>query len=366
MTDPIRPAYGRGCLSELLPAILGYPSAGGMELPVAVDATAPRVLLVLDGLGWDQFQDRLSVAPTLAGCSGGSITTVAPSTTAAALTSITTGLTPGEHGVIGYRMMVGDEVLNTLRWRTDRHGDARKTIPPELVQPYDPFMGERVALVSKAEFRRSGFSQAHLRGVQFTGYRTPALLVHETVRLINEGEPVVYAYYDGIDKVAHEYGLGSEYDTELRFVDQLVASMLDGLPDGTQVVITADHGQVDCRNGSVLIDDQVMGLTRGLSGEGRFRWLHAKSGAAASLLDAANEAHSHHAWVRSLEQILDENWFGPSVRSEVKESLGDVALLPFEPIAFTDPKDTGPFELVGRHGSLTAAEMLVPLIGTVC
>ncbi len=364
--DPIQPAYGRGCLSELLPTVLGYEPTGGVALPVAVDAAAPRVLLVLDGLGWDQLQDRLGVAPTLASCVGGPITTVAPSTTAAALTSITTGLTPGEHGVVGYRMRVGDEVLNTLRWRTDRHGDARKTIPPELVQPYDPFMGERVALVSKAEFQRSGFSKAHLRGAQFTGYRTPALLVHETVRLVEEGEPVVYAYYDGIDKVAHEYGLGSEYDAELRFVDQLVAAMLDALPTGTQVIVTADHGQVDCRNGSVLIDDQVMALTGGLSGEGRFRWLHAKSGATASLLEAATEAHSHHAWIRSLEQILDEHWFGPSVRSEVKESLGDVALLPFEPIAFTDPKDTGPFELIGRHGSLTAAEMLVPLIGIVC
>lgn len=364
MSKPIRPTYGSGCLTELLPAILGYLPPGGSTLPVDLDNKAPKVLLVLDGLGWDQLQTRLHLAPTLAGLQGSSITTVAPSTTAAALTSITTGLTPGEHGVVGYRMMVGDEILNTLRWRTDVHGDARRTIPPELIQPYDPFLGERVALVSKAEFRTSGFSKAHLRGVQLTGYRTVALLVHETARLIREGEPVVYAYYDGIDKVAHEYGLGSEYEAELRFVDQLVANLLADLPAGTQLVVTADHGQVDCRDGAVPIDSEVADQVAELSGEGRFRWLHAKGGSAGSLLDQAESAHGHHAWVRSLEQILDERWFGQTMRPEVQDRLGDVALLPFEPIAFEDPKDSGPFELVGRHGSLTSAEMYVPMIGT--
>jgi hypothetical protein len=42
--------------------------------------------------------------------------------------------------------------------------------------------------------------------------------------------------------------------------------------------------------------------------------------------------------------------------------LGDVALVAREDVAFHDPQDTGPFELVGRHGSLSAAEMLVPLL----
>ena len=44
--------------------------------------------------------------------------------------------------------------------------------------------------------------------------------------------------------------------------------------------------------------------------------------------------------------------------------LGDVALVAREPVAFDDPADTGPFQLVSRHGSLTSAEMLVPLLVT--
>ena len=45
--------------------------------------------------------------------------------------------------------------------------------------------------------------------------------------------------------------------------------------------------------------------------------------------------------------------------------LGDVAVWsPGTPVSFDDPADTGPFALVCRHGSLTSAEMLVPLLGS--
>jgi hypothetical protein len=42
--------------------------------------------------------------------------------------------------------------------------------------------------------------------------------------------------------------------------------------------------------------------------------------------------------------------------------LGDVALVARTNVAFNDPQDVGPYVLVGRHGSLTPAEMLVPLL----
>jgi predicted AlkP superfamily pyrophosphatase or phosphodiesterase len=65
---------------------------------------------------------------------------VAPSTTATALTSITTGLTPGEHGVVGYRIDVDGEVLNVLRWAT-RPATPAGRIPPADIQPFPPFLG---------------------------------------------------------------------------------------------------------------------------------------------------------------------------------------------------------------------------------
>ena len=70
-----------------------------------------------------------------------------------------------------------------------------------------PFGGRNVPTVVRAEFNRSGFTESHLRGVRFVGWRTTATLVTHVSRLIDAGEPFVYAYYDGVDKVAHEYGI---------------------------------------------------------------------------------------------------------------------------------------------------------------
>ena len=57
-----------------------------------------------------------------------------------------------------------------------------------------------------------------------------------------EREPFVYTYYDEIDKVAHEYGLNSVYDAELVFVDRMVEYLIQELPPGAALVITADRG----------------------------------------------------------------------------------------------------------------------------
>ncbi len=70
----------------------------------------------------------------------------------------------------------------------------------------------------------------------------------------------------------------------------------------------------------------------------------------------------NEAWVVTRDQVVDEGWFGPRVGSEARRRLGDVALVPFEPVAYHDPDDSGPFQLIGRHGSLTRAEMHVPLL----
>lgn len=343
-----------------MPAVLG--PGGGSALPIDLPSGRSRLVLVLDGLGWEQLRERRHLAPTLSAMAGGPITTVAPSTTATALTSITTGLTPAEHGIVGYRMLVDDQILNCLRWGTELSPDVRASIPPAMLQPYPPFLGQSVPLVSKEEFRRTGFTQAHLRGSRLVGYRTTALLVHHASRLLADGEPMVYAYYDGLDKVAHEYGLGAAYDAEFRFVDRLVADVVDAVPNGTTVVVTADHGQVDCGQGLVEVDPQVMAHVARTSGEARFRWLHAHPNQIDDLMSAATACHGDIAWIRSRTEMIDDGWFGGPMSREVASRLGDVALLPFEATGFNDPADTGPFELIGRHGSLTAAEMLVPCL----
>jgi len=354
------PDYGGACVTNLMPALLEPPEVAPAWLPS--DAFADQVvLLVLDGLGWEQLQDRSRLAPTMCAMEGEDIVTVVPSTTSSALTSISTGMSPGEHGVIGYRMDIEGEILNVLRWWASGR-DARDAIPPDKIQANEPFLGHRPAVVTRAEFRYSGFTQAHLEGVRFCGYRMPSTLVAETARLVRAGEPFVYTYYDGVDKVAHEYGLADHYDAEIVAVDRLVEYLIAVLPSSAALVLTSDHGQVDVGDNLVTVAKDVLAHVSYQSGEGRFRWLHARPGHARVLLDVASDCHGDTGWIMGQEQMLDEHWFGPTVTDEARARLGDVALVAREPIAYVDAEDTGPFELIARHGSVTAAEMRVPLL----
>ena len=359
--EPVLPDYGGACIDSVVPVLQRRRPAPDW-LPVPAQEARQVVLLVLDGLGWEQLQERTDIAPVLAGLAGGPITSVAPTTTAAALTSISTGRPPADHGVLGYRVRVGDRrVLNVLRWRTE-DGDARESVPPTAFQPLPVFDGAAPPVVSRAAFAATGFTEAHLQGVRLQGWRTPSSIVVEVRALLAAGEPFVYAYYDGVDKVAHEFGLGDHYAAELRYADRLVGDLLDVLPAGAALVVTSDHGQVD-------VGDRLVALAPGLaddvdfvSGEGRFRWLHARPGTASRLAAAAAEAHGDAAWVRTREQVIEEGWLGGAPAPDVAARLGDVALVAFEPVSFLDASDPVEAVLRSRHGSLTAAEMLVPLL----
>ena len=167
-TVPTLPQYNGANVRGIVPTLLAPGMARhGASVPSwfpPIVATARQVvLLVLDGLGWEQLSERTAIAPTLSSMQGGPITTVAPSTTSTALTSITTGLAPGEHGLVGYRMELAGEIINVLRWHGDR-GDLRRKFAPSETQPFEPFMGQRVAVVSKAELEATAFTEAHLRG----------------------------------------------------------------------------------------------------------------------------------------------------------------------------------------------------------
>jgi predicted AlkP superfamily pyrophosphatase or phosphodiesterase len=362
--DPMLPDYGGACLSEVVPALLRRAEPGSTRptwLPELAWQAPQVALLVLDGLGWEQLTERRSSAPTLLAMAGGPITSVAPTTTATALTSLATGLAPATHGIVGYRIALDGDILNVLKWATGA-GDARAAIPPTTFQHYEPFLGRRCPVVSRAEFAGTGFTEAHLHGAPLVGWRVVSSLPVAVGRLLRAGERFVYAYYDGIDKVAHDTGLDDRYDAELRAVDRLVGDILAALPEGAVLVVTADHGQVEVRSAPIVLGADVAGCVARLSGEGRFRWLHVASGSLDAVTEACRETYGSLAWVRTREQILDEGWLGPSCAPGVEERLGDLALVARAAVAFFDPSDTGELRLVSRHGSLTSAEMLVPLV----
>lgn len=359
---PVVPDYSGACLASVVPAVLARAAGVPDWCPPVVAGASQVVLLVLDGLGWNQLAERRHLTPNLSALAGGPLTTVVPSTTATALTSLTTGAAPATHGVVGYRIRLpAGSVLNVLRWTTPA-GDARKRVPPSAVQRLEPFAGTKPPIVTRADFAGSGFTLAHLDGARLKGWRAMSTLVVQVRRLLLDDEPFVYAYYPGIDTVAHEYGFGEYYDAELSAADGLVGDVLDALPAGAVLLVVSDHGQVHVGERVKPVHPDVMALTSMLSGEGRFRWLHARPGTAGRLADLARGFHGDDAWVVTRSEIEEAGWLGGPASPETLARLGDVALVARAPVAFLDPADTGEMRLVSRHGSLTADEMLVPLL----
>ncbi|MEX2100319.1 MAG: alkaline phosphatase family protein [Acidimicrobiia bacterium] len=329
-------------------------------LPEPVAGASTVVLLVLDGLGWEAIGAHPERLPEIGGLSGGPITTVVPSTTPAALTSITTGLPPSRHGITGFRFRYESTVLNAIRWQP---ADGKRAPDPASVQRNEVFSGRAVPVVTKSEFRDSGLTGAHLRGADFHGWKTTAVLVEHVRALAQAGAPFIYAYYPGIDEVAHEHGLEEPfYPAELAAADVLVGNLLDALPAHAALVVTADHGQVNLGPDSWVNLAPLDEMIAVYAGDARFRYLHARSGAAAALYEAAEDLVGRDAWVFTRDRLLDEGWMGPDPVGAARARVGDVVLAAKRAVGFVDPtllRETG---LRSAHGSLTAAEMEVPLV----
>jgi predicted AlkP superfamily pyrophosphatase or phosphodiesterase len=365
--SPVFPDYRGPCVSGIVPALLDHLDGQDASLPIwiasRVGDARQAVVLVIDGLGWEQLAARRRLAPTLASLRGGPITTVAPSTTSTALTSIATGTAPAEHGVLGYRVLIdGDNVLNILRWQLTDGSDASERVKPAELQLVSPFRGRPVPVVTRSEFAGTGFTALYLSGARQIGYMASSSLPFDVRDALHQGEPLVVAYYATLDTVAHQHGFGERYDAELAAVDRLVAAVASMLPAGCVMLVTADHGQVDVVEPPIVIPDEVLAGVRVMSGEGRFRWLHAVPGASDELLDACQALYSDVAWVKSRDEVVDEGWFGGSLPEGRESMIGDVAVIARAPVAFHDPNDVGKLALRCRHGSLTSAEMLVPLL----
>src|SRR3989454_9618480 len=115
---PPVPRYGTRSLAELVPSLLGLLGVAGLANPLALEPAARVALLLWDGLGWELLRATGPAAPFLNAMAGEPLTAGFPATTAASLSSLTTGLPPGEHGLVGYTMALPgyDRAFNALTW----------------------------------------------------------------------------------------------------------------------------------------------------------------------------------------------------------------------------------------------------------
>jgi hypothetical protein len=367
-SEPVLPAYGVGALSDVTPSVLAALGVPGGRPVLGLPETRHVRLLLVDGLGWELLQQHRDDAPFLSGLAGDPITAGFPATTAASLASVGTGLAPAAHGIVGLSFEVGDHVaMNALGWNADGR-DLRERFPPEDVQP-DRTTFERMAddgvmvqVAVPAKHAGSGLTRAVLRGGEVRGILALGDLAAGASEPPDGDRTFRYAYHGDLDMLGHVFGPGSDaWRLQLVQVDQLARSMAERLPPGGLLLVTADHGMVRASD-HVDVEELTDGV-RLLAGEPRVRHVYAEPGAAADVLAAWRETLGDRAWVRSREEAVAAGWFGPGATPRTTRRIGDVVAAARGGTALIAPGAEPMLSaLPGQHGSLTTAELAIPLL----
>jgi hypothetical protein len=380
MPDPPIPRYGERSLGEVVSSLLSALGAPAFENRLAVDPLGAFCLLVIDGLGHEQLMANAATAPVMAAATARSapVTAGFPSTTAASLGSLGTGLSPGQHGLVGYTFAVPghERPMNALLWELygiGPHVDLREELVPEEVQPEATLL-ERAAAAGVSLIRvgpppheDSGFTRAVLRGGPYRG----AYWDHEVLAAVAAGlrgrSASVYAYQPDLDTAGHSKGVGSpEWLAQLERFDRLVDELSARLLPGEGLFVTGDHGMVNLAPGDKVDVEDRPELTEGvrfLGGEARARHVYARAGAEGDVLAAWEGSLGDRMWVRSKGEAIEAGWFGPSVSDRARARIGDVVAAASGPVGvFQKSVDPFQFGLIGHHGSMMSGEQLVPLL----
>ncbi|GAB2544593.1 alkaline phosphatase family protein [Brachybacterium huguangmaarense] len=368
--DLLPPPYAggaRAAVPELLkPLFPGEPAA---------DDGVADVVVLLDGVGAELLEDHYSLAPTLRALRGTTerVRTVFPATTAAAITSLTTGTPPLEHGVLGYTVLDpdGDGPLQQL---TGAPG-----VDPEAWMPLTSpaqLSPRRAVHVGPRQHEGSFLTRAAYRGWRFTPHGRREDRV-DAVRLAlrrTEGRGVVFVHVDDVDHAGHRHGTASEAWREaLAEADAVCGALLRRLPTGTRVTVTADHGMVD------TAPDLVIDLAAHPSIHARIAHAAGESRCLVLKLSDPLDAPAQQAAVQDLlgerglvltrDEVLAAGLYGPptaldDVPERVAARLGDLVVLARGRWTVTDSilRPAHEHPEVGVHGSLTSAEALVPLV----
>ncbi len=366
------PTVDRISLADVLPSCLHSLRAEDNRCGLA---QSNRIVLVLvDGLGAAALRGRAGHARALSAASGSPIDTVFPTTTAAALASLTTGELPGQHGLVGYSVLdaANDRIVNQLSGWDDR-------LDP-LTWQREPTVFERAVadgfsavVVGPARYAGSGFTRAVLRGAEYRSAASVADRFAVAASWLRESGPsgILYLYIPELDSVAHALGWESpEWTERLEEVDSEVRKLAAKLAATDGMLVTADHGIVDVPPRShVLIDtapDLVAGI-RFVAGEPRCLQLHFEPDLSETHADVLvarwRESESDRSWVATRAEAISAGWFG-EVSPEVAPRIGDLLVAARKNIAYYDGRTAKSTSLamIGQHGSWSPAELQIPLL----
>jgi hypothetical protein len=370
-----------------LPQEVWGPYAGGVRCVVRV---------VIDALGYRRLQRFMVQEPDtlfhrLLGQGGQLVplTSVCPSTTTTALSSLWTGRLPVEHGLLGTRLFLRDQGLQANMISFTPVGfERRNALLEEGMEPgkFLPVPGMAQVLAEQGVeshvfinklYIRGGLSDIFFRGVKEVHPFVPGSGADLWVMLRRFMEEragqrlFISVYWGAIDGVAHERGPSSPaIDAEVRAWTRLMAEeFLDrsssGALAGTVLTLLADHGQIDTPPASAVRLDRHPELLQHLLmkpvGEQRFSYLFARQGQADAARRYLNERLNQAFVVIDSQRAFEAGLFGSGTSApETAARLGDLLVVSRRDHILYDG-DKPPF-LLGLHGGLSPEEMLVPYL----
>lgn len=371
------------------------PPLRGLD-PALLEGARQVVLVMADGLGIGQlralsasgdvpFLTRLlERARRGAGVQLIEATTIFPSTTAAAITTLNTARTPQEHGNLAYFLWLEEfaQVTQMLRWgpgsaRRGSYFDDPDVDPRDYVKVNSVHarLRERgaVSYVIEPEiFRTEAMTRMHAAAATYTGYVLPSTM-GVRVRDLLEQRPwgdapaYVYAYWAGIDTVGHLHGPRSaEHAAEAALLDlALERTFGDRMAGDTLVLLTADHGHAATDPDKLIDligDDQLRGMLRNpIAGEPRLAFLYT---------DHAERVKQHLArrygdtcFVFDRDDAIEAGLFGRGEPDLARRRVGEVCVMLAGDLAASILKVDGQiFRHRGSHGGMSPEEMNIPVI----
>jgi hypothetical protein len=358
------------------------------ELPDLIERSLesyPRVVLIyFDAFGW-RFLERHGEHPLFSGATVERWTSCFPSTTTVHATTVHSGLPLGEHGL--YEWHVLEPRLNRLvipLWFSLAGDDRPGTLSATGLTPHDLFPEQTL-------YRRLRPVPSHVALPAPLGHSqtSKALLREATVHSFDEtadglavlcralaAEEHAYGmiYFDAADALMHV--VGTEAPEVAAVMESTLSAIADApWPDGTLVLLTADHGMEGISPDrttyvNVAWPELEQHLVVGADGKPlapagscRDLFLHVVPERLDEVAGRLGELLAGVAEVRKVETLLAEGLFGPNITDALTSRLANLVVLPGpgEAAYWLEP---GRFEqrFLGQHGGLSSNEMEIPLV----
>jgi hypothetical protein len=301
----------------------------------------------------------------------GLIHTAFPSTTATSLATLTTGVMPGAHGMLGYTVQVprsGGRLLNALKW--DERVDPENWQPVETLFQRATAAGITVTHVAAKRYENSGFTRAVFRGANYKGANVVTDLVSETKAALQATPSFVYLYVNDLDTAGHSDGVGSDkWIAALSMIDQMVSQLMKEVPKGTRIWVTSDHGMINVDEKIVIgQDNPLMQGVSVIAGEPRARHIYLESDSPVARAETASlwqEYLQDKAMVLTREQAIANHLFGADVSPDAFDRMGEVIAIARGGVVLLDAERAEKEgAMVGHHGADSEIESQVGLLTT--